>query len=192
MIPIQLQPEPLDFKDMVSEPGQRYLSEHPDTRPSRLPPYWTRILKELWEAYGGICAYLSIYFEYATGAASVDHFVPKSVDKSLAYEWSNYRLSCLGANRRKHTHKILDPVGLRPDSFRLNLCTGRIYPNPTMDVEYKKECQDTINALGLDSPICRNMRKKRFDQYCSNEISLAHIQEESPFIYAEIIRQGLS
>ena len=191
MIPIELQPEPLDFKELVCEPGNRYLAEHPDTRPSRLPPYWTRILYELWEVYGGICAYLSIYFDYATGAASVDHFVPKSQNKNLAYKWCNYRLSSLGSNRRKNTADILDPIGLQPDSFRLDFDTGRIYPNREKSPDYISKCQNTITVLGLDIPHCRNMRKRRFEQYCKHEITLQHLQKESPFIYLEIIRQGL-
>lgn len=108
MIPVKLQPEPDDFDKKVRQPGQTWLADHgiaPDAPPPKaadLPNYWIRSNKQLWDAYSGVCAYLAIYFEWVTGAATTDHFVAKSKHAGDAYEWVNYRLSCLGPNRKKH------------------------------------------------------------------------------------------
>ena len=107
MIPVQLQPEPADFDRNVRQPGRNWLTNHrialnaAPPRASALPNYWTHSNKQVWYAYSGVCAYLAIYFEWVTGAASTDHFVAKSRNAGDAYEWNNYRLSCLGPNRNK-------------------------------------------------------------------------------------------
>ena len=85
------------------------------------PAYWRHSNRQLWEAYDGVCAYLAIYFEWVTGTHSTDHFVAKSRNAGDAYEWHNYRLSCLAANRNKGTFDdILDPIGLEPNTFVLD------------------------------------------------------------------------
>lgn len=99
MIPIICQPEPDGFNENVRIPGNEFLKIHVNDN-INIPPYWQKIEKELWNAYEGICSYFSIYFELVDRASSVNHFKPKSQAKELAYEWSNYRLSCIGANRK--------------------------------------------------------------------------------------------
>ena len=113
MIPVTPQPEPEDFDRLVRQPGRDYLRLHPDTKPSKLPAYWTRVIHDLWEKYNGICAYLAKYLPEPTGAVTTDHFVAKSKTKEWAYEWSNYRLASLGKNRKKNTDKVLDPFTLK-------------------------------------------------------------------------------
>lgn len=104
MIPVVLQPEPADFDEKVRQPGLRWLTanginpDNPPPRATALPNYWNRSNRQLWEAYSGMCAYLAIFFEWVTGASSTDHFIAKSRHAGNAYEWNNFRLSCLGAN----------------------------------------------------------------------------------------------
>ncbi|MFM5666742.1 hypothetical protein ACET62_21620, partial [Aeromonas veronii] len=108
MIPVQLQPEPADFDARVRQHGLDWLATNgialnaPPPDASKLPNYWTRSNKQLWDTYSGVCAYLAIYFEWVIGAASTDHFVAKSQNAGDAYEWDNYRLSTLGPNRNKN------------------------------------------------------------------------------------------
>lgn len=192
MIPIKLQPEPPDFHAKVRIPGQRYLQQHPNAKSSKLKAFWRgSMLKKLWEAYNGICAYLCIYIEYVAGTPTVDHLVPKSHDPQQAYEWDNFRLACLGINRKKGTKKVLDPVGLRPDSFRIDFLNGAIYPSPVHNQAYQNECRETIRALGLDSQDYREMRLRHFDEYINRNVTLSYLQKKSPFVYSEVIRQGL-
>lgn len=197
MIPVKLQIEPADFDTTVRKPGNAWLLSNPGVKPSRYKNFWKYCLKDLASLYGHFCAYLAIYIEPATGAESVDHFVPKSDPVNgakLAYEWNNYRLCGLGENRKKRTSiPPLDPCdpNMKPDSFFINFGDGSIYPNPAFDVAYRKKCQDTIDALKLDGSDCREMRKRRFEKYARGIVSIADLKEDAPFIYQEVVRQGL-
>ena len=198
MIPVALQPEPADFDDQVRQRGHDWLATHDiplnqaPRDPSALPNYWTFSNKQLWEAYSGTCAYLAIYFEWVTGASSTDHFVAKSKNAGDAYEWNNYRLSCLGPNRNKAKFDdVLDPIGLSADTFVLNLASGEIKPNPSIeDALLKRAARKTIRRLKLDSPDHNAMRAKHFSRYlrCKDEQTL---RELSPFVWYEARRQGL-
>jgi uncharacterized protein (TIGR02646 family) len=197
MIPVALQPEPTDFDERVRRPGRDWLASHdisldsPPPRARDLPNYWTRSNKQLWEAYSGVCAYLSIYFEWVTGASSTDHFVAKSRRAGDAYEWDNYRLSCLGPNRNKgRFDDILDPIGLAADTFVLNLASGEIRPNPSLDGARKRAARKTIRRLKLDSPDHNIMRQKHYNQYLRHKDEET-LKELSPFVWHEARRQAL-
>ncbi|MYN65680.1 MAG: hypothetical protein F4X11_11725 [Acidobacteria bacterium] len=197
MIPVDLQEEPPDFHENVRRRGRTWLASHgvepdaPPPDPSALPPYWRRSNRQLWDAYSGVCAYLAIYFEWCTGAASTDHFVAKSRNAGDAYEWRNYRLSCLAANRNKgRFDDILDPIGLEPNTFILDLATGRIRANPSLDDELRIGAERTIARLKLDSPEHNEMRAKRFARYVDGG-DVQTLREWSPFVWYEARRQNL-
>ena len=125
MIPVKPQPEPTNFDKKVRQTGQNWLRKKGFPLDQPLPekadpkPLWRECLDELHLEYGGVCAYLAIYIERATGAASADHFVAKSSSEAyLVYEWSNYRLACLAMNARKRAFDdVLDPFYLPENVF---------------------------------------------------------------------------
>jgi uncharacterized protein (TIGR02646 family) len=197
MIPVALQPEPGDFNEKVRQPGRRWLTANgidPDSPPPKataLPNYWTRSNKQLWEAYSGVCAYLAIFFEWVTGASSTDHFIAKSKHAGNAYEWDNFRLSCLGPNRTKHHFDdLLDPIGLAPDTFFLNLADGKIRPNPSLSPDQKKAALKTIRRLRLNSPDHQDMRARHFSHYLEGKDEKI-LRQLSPFVWYEAKRQEL-
>jgi uncharacterized protein (TIGR02646 family) len=197
MIPVILQPEPADFDEKVQKPGLKWLVKNKiplnasPPKASDLPNYWTRSNKQLWDAYFGVCAYLSIFFEWVTGAASTDHFVAKSKHAGKAYEWSNYRLSCLGPNRNKGKFDdVLDPFELKADTFELNLLSGEIRPNRALSSKEKQIARKTIKRLKLDSPEHNQMRARHFYRYQRGKDAQA-LKELSPFVWYEAQRQGL-
>ncbi|GKW05095.1 hypothetical protein ACS91J_22010 [Pectobacterium carotovorum] len=202
MIPVALQAEPDDFDVRVRQRGHSWLSEKgialnaPPPKAADLPRYWAHSNYALWECYGGTCAYLAIYFEWATGASSTDHFVAKSHNAGDAYEWNNYRLSTLGANRNKNDFDdVLDPISLQQNTFVINFASGEISPNYALYPKgspYATQAESTISRLKLDSPEHRKMRTRHFDEYLSEDCSLRHLEKYSPFVYAEIVRQGLT
>lgn len=198
MIPVQLQPEPDDFDAEVRQKGRDWLATKgialtaPPPKASDLPNYWTHSNQQLWEAYSGICAYLAIFFEWTTGAASIDHFVAKSQNAGDAYEWSNYRLSALGPNRNKNKFDdVLDPVGMAPDTFVINFASGGISPSPHLPAADRDAAQATITRLKLDSPEHDRMRARHYSNYITGDWTLRFLAKESPFVHAEIVRQGL-
>ncbi len=198
MIPVALQPEPSSFDAKVRQPGLHWLAQQgipldqspPD--PAKLPTYWRRALRDLWLAYEGVCAYLCIFFEWPLGAQSTDHFIPKSRNAGLAYEWANYRLSCLGTNRMKSFFEdLLDPFEIRPDTFVLNLASGKIKPNESLATDIKSKAQETIKRLRLDDAETSQMRADHYGQYCGGDISVGYLAAHSPFVWYEARRQGL-
>jgi len=197
MIPVALQPEPGDFHEKVRQPGRRWLTANgidPDSPPPKataLPNYWPRSNKQLWEAYSGVCAYLAIFFEWVTGASSTDHFIAKSKHAGNAYEWDNFRLSCLGPNRTKHQFDdLLDPIGLAPDTFFLNLADGKIRTNPSLSPDQKKAALKTIHRLRLNSPDHQEMRARHFSRYLEGKDEKI-LRQLSPFVWYETKRQEL-
>lgn len=192
MIPVKAQNEPLDFDKKVRCPGMRYLASlTPNDKPDwKRHGYWKKVSEELWSAYNGICAYYACYFDYVT-AHSVDHFVPKSKNPKLAYEWSNYRLCSVGMNSIKRDRQVLDPFTLRPESYFIDFSNGAIYPNPTYDAKYQAECSETAKVLKLDISLNRKRRVQVYNDYINGDLSLAFLAREYPFIHHEIVRQGL-
>ena len=197
MIPVVLQPEPMNFDIDVRQPGQQWLIDQgiafnavpPD--PSRLPSLWRAYNKTLWDSYGGICAYLAIYFDWPLGAHSTEHFVAKSQHAGMAYEWDNYRLASLGPNRKKNKFDdVLDPVGLAQNTFVLNLVSGEISVNSTLTGQARTDAENTITRLKLDSEDCNQMRAKHYTRYLRKKDEET-LKELSPFVWYEASRQGL-
>ena len=204
MMPIQRKAEPAGFDAAVRKPGQKWLAKHAIARTQRLradaviEPYWRACLDDLHRSYDGICAYLCIYIERVMGAASTDHFVAKSRIAGLAYEWTNYRLSCTAMNARKRDFDtVMDPFTLQPGTFRLELVSGRIYPAPKLSAPRRRAAQRTIERLGLDDAGCRELRARRFSDYLElrggerNRAAEAQLQRYAPFLYEEARRQKL-
>ncbi|OUO49681.1 hypothetical protein B5F76_13440 [Desulfovibrio sp. An276] len=197
MIPVTPQPEPEDFDTKVRQKGLRWLAEHDiditDPLPSRtkLPPYWRACLDELHSRYGGVCAYLAVFFERTTGG-TVEHFCPKSLRPDFAYEWCNYRLACSAINSRKKSFTdVLDPFEVKDGWFCLELVSGHIFPNPQLPASLQQKIQATIDRLKLDSSANNEMRAKHYQFYCKGEVTKAFLKKYSPFVWKEAARQGL-
>jgi uncharacterized protein (TIGR02646 family) len=199
VIPVTEKPEPKDvFDELVRQPGQTWLRENkialdqPPPDPAKLPTYWRNTQKELWTAYDGVCAYLCIFFEWPLGAHSTDHFIAKSRLAGQAYEWSNYRLSCLGMNRaRNRFDDVLDPFEIAADTFVLNLATGDINPNPGLPDDVRQRAEATIERLGLRDDETKKMRASHFQDYLEHHVDQAYLKRRSPFVWYEANRQGL-
>lgn len=198
MIPVAAQPEPADFDANVRAKGLAHLTEKGFALDKPLPPkadlkpYWRTCLTDLHQSYNGVCAYLGVYFERIMGGASVDHFIAKSTHAGLAYEWSNYRLACSTMNSRKRDYSdVLDPFYLSLGLFRLQLSTGRIYPNPELEAHAMRVVEETIERLGLDDPQCRNLRATWYQEYLEHDLPADYLKKKSPFVWQEANRQGL-
>jgi len=122
----------------------------------------------------------------------VEHFVAKSRDLGLAYEWSNYRLACGKMNSRKRDFSdVLDPFLLAEGTFHLDLATGSIYANPSLGAAAMQDACDTIMRLSLDDAECRKARTDCYDSYIQGHISSSYLKKENPFVWKEAERQGL-
>lgn len=203
MIHVTPQPEPSDFADKVATPGSKWLLGQPwydGARPegeqavpprTKWKPCWTKAGYDLYKAYGGVCAYLGIRFEYATGASTVDHFLPKHQFPGLAYSWSNFRLSSLAPNRRKgQKTDILDPFEVGNDWFDVDMLTGAVRPNPALPPNLQTKVRDTAEELDLNNEASRKMRRTRILHYFKGDITGSFFKHESPFLWHVLNRLG--
>lgn len=185
MIRVEAQPEPEDFDARVRQPGRQAIATGIDP----LPPYWRHSLPQLHHAYGGICAYLSIRIPRGVGSRSTDHFVAKSKETDLIYEWSNYRLACSLMNSRKGSFTdILDPFEIEDGWFVLELSALQVLPNPELPEELRKAVQDTIDRLDLNDSECLAARGEVFDYFLQHG-SFKALEKQSPFVARELRRQ---
>lgn len=198
MIHVEPQPEPADFESKVRRKGLAYLRrkkiafDRPLPTGIEMKPYWRDCLDDLHAKYRGICAYLSVFIERVTGSASIDHFVAKSKCPDLIYEWSNYRLACSVMNSRKRQYEdVLDPFEIEDGWFRLEPVSGRIYPNPELGDSEKTAVQRTIDRLGLDDSGNRELRARHVYEYCTGGCNSEFLRRYSPFVYFEVVRNGL-
>jgi uncharacterized protein (TIGR02646 family) len=199
MIPVVEQSEPADFDAKVRQKGLASLRrkgialDQPVPAKTEFEAYWRNCLDELHSSYNGCCAYLAVFIERVTGGASVDHFIAKSNQANLAYEWSNYRLACSIMNSRKGDYDdVLDPFAIQKGWFHLELVSGRIYPNPALPPDIKGQVQKTIERLGLDDAGNRKMRCQHYHDFALKRYYTEDfLEKRSPFVYSEALRQGL-
>jgi hypothetical protein len=194
MIPVQPQPEPADFSERVRKPGTVFLKKVPcpTTEQWKGKEYWQKVLPDMRKAYKGICAYSAHWISPVTGSHSIDHFVPKSVQANLAYEWSNFRYASSKFNSRKGKHTILDPFHVEPDWFVLDFPSLLVKPNLNLLPHQKKAVRNTISVLKLNADEnCVKARQHWVMEFCAGEITFAHLKKKAPFIAHELQRQGL-
>ena len=197
MIPVEPQPEPEDFDARIRQKGLQWLAKKgiditvPAPDRFEFTPLWRDCLDAIYERYARVCAYGGFYIERVTGAPTVEHFVPKSKAPGLAYEWRNYRMVCSLLNGRKKDYEdVLDPFALPPETFHLNLVSGAIFPNPSLEGEAQEAALATIQRLKLDDAGCRSRRVEDFDGFLRG-LPAEYLKQRSPFVWYEARRQGL-
>lgn len=125
-----------------------------------------------------------------TGAGAVEHFAPKSALSGRAYEWNNYRLATDKMNSRKGVFDdVLDPFEIEEGWFRLELITGRIYPNGLLPEQHA--VQSTIARLKLDDGKCSAVRRAWLEDYVKGDISAVFMKRKFPCVWYVANRQGL-
>lgn len=192
MIPIKLQPEPADFDDKVRKKGVVFLNKFPHPTSWKNREYWRESLNDLYKTYSCICSYSAQWIPITEGSPSVDHFIPKSVQPELAYEWDNFRLASLRMNARKNDFQdVIDPCKLNPGDFILDFPVLSISTNFNLPDLLKKQIMDTIDRLKLNDEICKQGRLEWLMPYCETVYPFEYLKRKAPFIAYELERQGL-
>lgn len=185
--------EPPAFEDRVRAPGIAYLETvgakgKPDYRNRE---YWRRCLDDLYAAYGGVCAYTCHWIPLDTGSDTVEHFVPKSINSKLAYEWSNYRLVCGRMNGRKGDNQdVLDPFKIADGIFELQFPSLDLKINAVVAGKDMKLAKSTIERLKLNDDRCVRSRFEWLRQYAEADLSLRSLRRMAPLLAREVARQG--
>ncbi len=193
MIPVKPQPEPNNFFETVSNPGNAFLRiiHRPLEKEWTGNEYWRNVLPEMRSAYKRVCAYCAHWIPHSTGTHSIDHFIPKSVSPHLAYEWSNFRYVSAKFNSRKGIKVILDPFKIQGGWFIIDFTSFLIKPNPHLLPEQKQQILDTINILKLNSDE-RLVQERQgwIEDFLSGQCNFEFLEEKVPFIAFELRRQG--
>jgi hypothetical protein len=138
-----------------------------------------------------VCAYSSLHIPRGTGALSVDHLLPKSKRRELAYEWSNYRLACSRMNARKNAFEdVLDPFEVRDEWFALELSTLQVVPGEGLPEPLRTQVQQTIDRLDLNDEEFIVARTAYHSDWRTGVTNLAFLRKHCPFLAKELLRQG--
>ena len=195
VIPVIPKPEPEAFDELVRKKGKKFLSDFTHSKPTTAQwtthDYWNSVKAHIYSAYKGICAYSAHWIPFTAGP-QIDHYIPKSVDKNLAYEWSNYRLACSLVNSLKQDYQdVLDPFTLGKNWFFLEFPSLLVKANPELSEKDLKSVSDTIKRLKLNDDRFVNDRNMWLEPYCLGEASFPVLQKTAPFIAYELERQDL-
>jgi hypothetical protein len=192
MIPVIKQHEPKCFNDRVRIPGQKFLTNNPCPNSKQLQRhnYWSNIKADLCKLYQNICAYTGEWLPVT--AATVDHFIPKSIDPQLAYEWDNYRLTTKETNNTKAAKTgLVDPFEVKSGWFVLVFPGCYIRPCMTLNEDDSSKVEYTINILKLNSNERSGKRYGIIQDYINDIISFDFLKRMYPYIGCELERQGL-
>lgn len=156
---------------------------------ARLPAFWRRIRKELHAAYGGVCAYTCMYI---LPPGSVDHFLPASRFRNLAYEWSNYRFACAQANSYKgDSIEVIDPFLVRDGWFVIDFPSCLVRPAAHLPLQIKERIEKSIEVLQLNR--ADHFVQERCDiilEFLGGHLTLDFLFRRYPFLGKEIERKG--
>ena len=193
MIHVTLQPEPSSFDVRVRQPGNEFLASCPcpNSKQWSKHNYWNRISTELYQAYGGICAYSGQWFSKTTSQVSVDHFYPKSTHQEKAYEWDNYRLTTQIMNGYKGDKIVMDPFDIQDGDLTIDFPSCLIKPRKDMTPAEKSKAKSTIQILHLNNEEQADQRCSLVLEYINGDISKQYLESKYPFIAKELSRQGL-
>ena len=196
MIPVAAAVEPPDFNLRVRQPGAAFLLTNPQPTSAawRNHDYWRLAMRDLLVDYRMICAYSGSWTYNNPGSAhsiracSVDHFVPKSLRPSLAYNWQNFRLARARLNSYKGNHTdVIDPFTLSERWFVLDFSTFLIRPLSKLSRAKKRSVQRTIDRLRLN--IDNDYVDERIGVirgYCAGSLPMTVIRRYWPFIGQEM------
>jgi len=210
MIRVTQQPEPDSFFDLVKKKADKFLKENPSPtiQEIRKRDLWTGALDDLYQSYGEVCAYSSLW--YSRDAATVDHFIPIAVLKgemvTLAYDWNNFRLASRSMNNEKLDFQdVIDPFLVEQGWFVMDFPSLMIRCGDDLPSSVSEKVNATIKRLKLNEKNRYiNYRSKFLEEYCKQCKQYIKIypdfiaaplfntlEKRAPFIAYELKRQGL-
>ncbi len=107
----------------------------------------------LYKLAHGKCVFCESALE-VSGDLEVEHYVAKTVNPQLAFEWSNLLPACRLCNRSKsnqdHQGVLLKPDEEDPEPFFwLHPGTGELQPHPALSPAEERRARETIRICNL-------------------------------------------
>ena len=194
MIRIAQYPPPGKYFSQVRRRGQAYLARNPKPSASEFNrhAYWSEVHSNLYRLYNGVCAYCASWTPRTPSSrldqTSVDHFIPKSISPTLAYEWDNFRLCRSRLNANKAASMIVDPFYVMNGWFQLDFATFLINADDSLPPYIEASVTDTIGILSLNDNDYVNERIEVIKRYCLGKITYGEVAGAYPFIASEMLR----
>ena len=189
-------PAPPDYENRVKRPGINFLTRNPHPTASQFSRhnYWKEVHGDLYLLYRGICAYCASWSPRSPrpkdSQTSVDHFIPKSLQPVMAYEWSNFRLCRSRLNSNKgNSLEVMDPFYIQNGWFSIDFSSFLLKSSSLIPDYIKSQVITTINTLGLNHNDYVNERVEVIRGYCRGQLTLPQLNAKWPFIAAEMVRQ---
>lgn len=187
MIRVERVDEPADFDEQVRRRGQAWLAkgDKPNT-----PGYWRHAVRALRKAFHDRCGYTAMWL---SAPGTVDHFVSRDEDRSLAYEWTNLRYAAAWINSSKgalRSTEVLDPFEVEDDWFELKLPQCEIVVTECCPAEHRGRAETMLTRLGLgrgENVVVYRLEWLRM--YEEGELTLEGLERKAPLI-ARAIRKA--
>ncbi len=181
MIHVQPPEEPDDFDRMVRIPGTLWLSSNPAG--DKFPDYWKHCFGALAEGFNHLCGYSAMHVPEL--GAVVDHYLSKSKQRELTYEWSNYRYASSRINSRKHTFddQILDPFEVRDGWFEVQLGSWQLMTTNAIPQDKRDRAQFTMDQLDIQTGRdALNLRRRHYKMFLNGQATLATLCCNAPLV----------
>ncbi len=179
MIRFERVPEPSGFDQKARKPGNEWLKDHPDKKRPR--DFWSRFKPELAEGFKTLCAYTAIHEPVGT----VDHFISVGADKSLAYEWSNYRFASgwINSAKKNADDEVLDPYEVGDDWFEIELPSLQLKLMDAIPEAHRARALHTLKRLHLKDDVrVIGPRQRWYRMYCVGKLTIEGLREVAPLI----------
>lgn len=181
-------PEPPAFCQRARVPGNRWLAVHPNAKRPR--DYWSPFKGDLAAGFQMRCAYSAMFEPVGT----VDHFVSWHQDRSLAYEWDNYRYSPGWINSSKlkePSTNLLDPFDVEDGWFEIILPSLQLTVADSTPPEVRPLAEYTIKRLHLvhDERLMRQ-RSVWYQMFRRGDLPLSGLKRLAPLIAAAVEKSG--
>ena len=182
MIRVDRVPEPAGFDSEVRQRGNTWLQGHSTGRPLSL---WSKFRDALASGFNWLCGYAAMYEPVGT----VDHFIPISKERSLAYEWSNYRYASSWINSRKQGFIVLDPYEVQNDWFEIHLPSLQLIITDKIPPALRESAKNTLTVLGLrdDERIIRQRRHWMIEYEQTGDIGI--LERNAPLLARAVIKR---
>lgn len=189
MIHFERVDEPPSFDANARQPGVAWLEKNPNAK--RPKDYWTAFKGELAQGFGQLCAYTAMYEPVGT----VDHFVSCNEDRSLSYEWDNYRYASGWINSSKQNLRaaqVLDPFDVQDGWFRVLLPSLQlVVDEAAVPAGLLDRARFVLTRLHLrDDERVLRQRREWYRMYQAGELTLGGLRKKAPLIARAIEAQA--
>lgn len=194
MMPVALPPPPAHYETQVHQAGLSFLARTPNPTSDewKAHRFWQNVHEDLYRWHKGVCVYCASWTPHprhrGVDHTSIDHFVPKSRNRALAYEWSNFRMVRSKLNNRKDNFQdVIDPCTLQLGWFRLNFTSFLLEPDSRLSLSRQHQVIATIQRLQLnDDQAYVNERARVIYRYASGAMTFPDVERLYPFIASEM------